>query len=247
LRRGSPIPKGLRPPAQGWRARACLGSSSNKHSQPQRGCGHFASVRARVVRHNPVGVGIFCWRSPRVARASQPWASGRNPVGILGWRKRVGGVMKSNRIRPRSIPKGLCPPAQGWRARAYLGSSSNKHSQPQRGCGHFASVRARVVRHNPVGVGIVCWRFPRVARASQPWASGRNPVGILGWRKRVGGVMKSNRIRPRSIPTGLRPPAQGWRARAYLGWTWKNGINRNVVVANAARDGRNKRAQPRCG
>ena len=26
-------------------------------------------------------------------------------------------------------------------------------------------------------------RFPRVARASQPWALGRNPVGILGWRE----------------------------------------------------------------
>ena len=53
-------------------------------SQPQRGCGNSVFVRrAGDVGHNPVGVVIFCGRFPRVARASQPWALGRNPVGIL--------------------------------------------------------------------------------------------------------------------------------------------------------------------
>ena len=32
--------------------------------------------------------------------------------------------------------------------------------------------------HNPVGVGKLSRRLPRVARASQPWALCRNPVGI---------------------------------------------------------------------
>src|SRR5687767_2327037 len=35
---------------------------------------------------NPVGVVLFFDSTPRVARASQPWALGRNPVGILASR-----------------------------------------------------------------------------------------------------------------------------------------------------------------
>ena len=45
----------------------------------------------------------------------------------------------------------------------------------------FQSIR-RLVR-NLVEVVIFFECFPRVARASQPWALGRNPVGILGWRE----------------------------------------------------------------
>ena len=40
------------------------------------------------------------------------------------------------RIKPfRPIPKGLRPPAQGWRASAYHGSSFKQIIKPQRGCG----------------------------------------------------------------------------------------------------------------
>ena len=39
----------------------------------------------------------------------------------------------------------------------------------------------------------------------------------------------------RPIPTGLRPPAQGWRARAYLGFTFRDENNLNEVVADCAR------------
>jgi len=35
---------------------------------------------------------------------------------------------------PASIPKGLCPPAQGWRAAPTLGTNA-RTLQPQRGCG----------------------------------------------------------------------------------------------------------------
>jgi len=38
------------------------------------------------------------------------------------------------------------------------------------------------VSHNPVGVVISFRCFPRVARSSQPWALGQNPVGIPRWR-----------------------------------------------------------------
>src|ERR1022692_3782693 len=34
-----------------------------------------------------------------------------------------------------SIPKGLCPPAQGCEQRATLGKGSSESIQPQRGCG----------------------------------------------------------------------------------------------------------------
>ena len=38
-----------------------------------------------------------------------------------------------------------------------------------------------IPRRNPVGV-VGFWDiFPKVARASQPWAGGRNPVGIQDW------------------------------------------------------------------
>src|SRR6266496_731715 len=45
--------------------------------------------------------------------------------------------------------------------------------QPQRGCG--STERGR---RNPFGVGFLLARFPKVARASQPWALRRNPFGI---------------------------------------------------------------------
>jgi len=32
--------------------------------------------------------------------------------------------------------------------------------------------------HNPFRVGLISICLPRVARSSQPWAGGRNPVGI---------------------------------------------------------------------
>ena len=77
----------------------------------------------------------------------------------------------------RSIPKGLRLSAQGWRASAYLGSSSNKPS---------TATRLRQFRFGLMGV--LHWpqprwgcdllpTFPRVARASQPWALGHSPVG----------------------------------------------------------------------
>ena len=34
------------------------------------------------------------------------------------------------------------------------------------------------ISHNPVGIETVAHRTPKVARASQPWALGQNPVGI---------------------------------------------------------------------
>jgi hypothetical protein len=70
-----PIPKGLRLKAQGCEARATLGKRRKK--QPQRGCDQ------RPKAETPLGFCLFD-PLPQVARASQPWALLRNPVGIQG-------------------------------------------------------------------------------------------------------------------------------------------------------------------
>src|SRR2546425_9127442 len=45
------------------------------------------------------------------------------------------------------------------------------------------------------------------------------------------GLMRSNRVRARTIPKGLRPPAQGCEVRATLGKRSKQSDNRNAVAA----------------
>src|SRR5439155_21131372 len=76
--------------------------------------------------------------------------------------------------RRTRIPRGFRPKAQGGEARATLGGGSIDFSQPRRGCGPAARKG-----HNPVGVVRYSRRFPRVARASQPWAGRHNPFGIV--------------------------------------------------------------------
>ena len=71
------------------------------------------------------------------------------------------------------IPTGLRPKAQGCEARATLGDVPEYFPQPQRGCG----IPARAHGHNLVEVEKPFRRFPKVARASQPWAGGRSPFG----------------------------------------------------------------------
>src|ERR1039457_4662591 len=94
-----PIPTGLRHSAQGCRVgEATLGHLIDYFPQPQRGC---ITVRARGF--NPVGVGFPFPGSPRVARASQPWAGCRSPVGAneLGFRFRSSGFGTRPSFGPR--------------------------------------------------------------------------------------------------------------------------------------------------
>ena len=73
-----PIPTGLCPSAQGCPVSgATLGNVAQHFSQPQRGCVN----RGCADGFNPVGVVFLSDRSPRVARASQPWAERHSPVG----------------------------------------------------------------------------------------------------------------------------------------------------------------------
>ena len=73
------------------------------------------------------------------------------------------------------IPTGLRPKAQGCRVReATLGNTPHYFPQPQRGCIN----RSHAVGCNPFRVVGFSTRFPRVARASQPWAERHNPFGV---------------------------------------------------------------------
>ena len=81
-----PIPKGLRPLAQGWIAwekgagGPTLGKPSTEPTNPER----VAASRSDGQDHcrNPFRFEESCYHQPRVARASQPRAKGLNPFGI---------------------------------------------------------------------------------------------------------------------------------------------------------------------
>jgi hypothetical protein len=72
-----PIPTGLGPSAQGCAHRATLGGRSPQKTTPTGLCRTGPGSG-----HNPVGVGTYFPGLPRVARCAQPWAGGRNPLGI---------------------------------------------------------------------------------------------------------------------------------------------------------------------
>lgn len=82
--------------------------------------------------------------------------------------------------RSSSIPTGLRPPAQGREERATLGNHPATGIQPQRGCGG-STCAPKPIPHlgrNPVGVDGSPPAFPMVGRPGQPWAGGRNAVGV---------------------------------------------------------------------
>src|SRR6266850_99180 len=91
-------------------------------------------------------------------------------------------------LQGSSIPKGLCPPAQGCEERATLGQRCSKIPNPN-------GVETPSLRwiltsmgRKPFGVDKSSMLLPRVARSSafawlrrdesQPWALRRNPFGI---------------------------------------------------------------------
>jgi hypothetical protein len=93
-------------------------------------------------------------------------------------------------------PTGLCP----------LGFNSTSHLTPlvsPISFGFFNNPR-RSSGHNPVGVERLNRSFPRVARGAQPWAMGRNPVGVL----------KSKTLAPQFRPLNFMGNEQG----NALGW-----------------------------
>ena len=80
---------------------------------------------------------------------------------------------------PTAKPTGLGPPAQGWRVIPTLGAGLEIEPTPT---ALWLKSGARAGTDGPqprCGWGCLSDDDPRVARASQPWAPGRNPVGIL--------------------------------------------------------------------
>ena len=74
------------------------------------------------------------------------------------------------------IPTGLHHSAQGCPdGGTTLGNVFHYFSQPQRGC----ITPPRPDECNPFRVVVFSGRFPRVARASQPWAKCHYPVGVI--------------------------------------------------------------------
>jgi len=85
------------------------------------------------------------------------------------------------KVAPPSRRSGAMARREGGRNKLPWVTGTNV-IQPQRGCGATGENR-----RNPVGVEPITDIAPRVARAAQPWALGRNPFGI---RSRVDGHLK---------------------------------------------------------
>ena len=77
------IPKGLRPPAQGWRVTPTLGVRAGNGNNANGVVANVTRPDGNELAATALRLGMFLGRRPRVARPSQPWALGRNPVGIL--------------------------------------------------------------------------------------------------------------------------------------------------------------------
>src|SRR6266581_6645397 len=93
-------------------------------------------------------------------------------------------------LRWRFIPKGFRPKAKGLRGTSYPGWAVLVVPTPT---GLWRA--RRFVGHNPVGVEPISPPgFPRVARSSQPWAGGHNPIGID--RRREPTSLLANPCRP---------------------------------------------------
>ena len=94
-----PIPKGLQPPAQGWRPAPTLGVGAQTSATPTGLC-----RAAHGKDTTPLGLTPIPTASPRVARAAQPWALGRNPVGIQTPAR--GELWVIHRVRGRFLARG---------------------------------------------------------------------------------------------------------------------------------------------
>src|SRR5213082_2441087 len=73
-----------------------------------------------------------------------------------------------------SNPKGIPAQSPGLQGTSYPGSTVQIGTTTPTGL----RLRAAPTGHNPFGVDTYRRDFPRVARASQPWAGGHNPFGI---------------------------------------------------------------------
>src|SRR5436190_18626500 len=80
------------------------------------------------------------------------------------------------------IPKGFCPPAQGWPrpAGTTLGNDPIPNTTPTGLCPNESALGNEAVA-TPLGLNDFLDWIPRVVqqKPGQPWAGGHNPVGIV--------------------------------------------------------------------
>ena len=101
---------------------------------------------------------------------------------------------KTRRPRPAVNPKGIASSSPGLRGTSYPGKAAENHANPN-GVAACARIQPqpRWGWKNPGGP------VPKVARASQPWALSRNPVGIL----RLPATAHRSRLRSASLRLGV--------------------------------------------
>src|SRR5439155_1737269 len=212
-------PNALRSHSPGLRGTSYPGSPSDKHPQPQRGCGQFVSIRARDVCHNAVGV----------VSISRPDTQGRRCTPTLGWRPQSlwdcserGSATSAT--RSASACNVAAETSNHLRAANLLRLAesravreSQRDSVPKpRVARHElpwvivrqtppTATRLRPIRsrprapdlsHNAVGVDSISKPAPKVGVARQPWAGGPNPFGIV----RSAGL---RRLRPAVLPHAM--------------------------------------------
>jgi hypothetical protein len=151
--------------------RDALRPGTGRGSMPDARPSGASDSRARVVPQSSI--------SARPQRISRRFREATDVDSIRGRSESVGisGAGES-RVHSRPIPTGLRPPAQGCAARATLGTTDGMKLNP-----NGVEPCSPVMGHNPVGVSDI---GPRVARGAQPWALGRNPVGIQEQRRPSG-------------------------------------------------------------
>src|ERR1039458_4001150 len=113
-----------------------------------------------------------------VTNRSAPGVQQRGRSGSLSL-----GLSHTHISRPKEVnPKGIPSLSPGLRAASYPGCESNNYSSTLKGLKRPARpTKAReepAPRYNPFRVEHAPGTQPRVARGSQPWANGYNPVGI---------------------------------------------------------------------
>src|SRR6266852_5446025 len=84
-------------------------------------------------------------------------------------------------------PKGIASisPAVAWNELPWVGRRE-RSSTPTGLCPESCVGSENALASTPLELGVSVGREPKVAPASQPWAGGQNPVGILGGGRRGG-------------------------------------------------------------
>ena len=163
------------------------GSPSPQTIQPQRGCAPCDAASTKP-DGTALRFGSFVAHEPRVGLIlfGQPWAEGRKPVGLMD--SNITGIA-SFPIYSFPYANGVPTFSPGLRGTRYPGLWSRETIQPQRGCAPCDAASTK-----PDGTALRFGSFvahePRVGLISfgQPWAGGRNAVGVNfirptpGWR-----------------------------------------------------------------